>query len=98
MVCGECKRKRPHYFADLCLDCTMQFFSNNDFKEINFDKYIVIKRDDIIKYCTNFEINLIIRILNKINEERKKIKKKTNKYIVINTDELYIGEILEVLK
>lgn len=55
-------------------------------KEINFNKYYVIKSSDL-KYLSFSENEIFFQIINSINEERLIDKKTINKYIVLNTDD-----------
>ena len=60
-------------------------------------KYYVIKRDDV-KYLTKEQQNQLEKILMDIFYARIEDKKKDNQYIVINTDEPYIGKVIELMK
>jgi hypothetical protein len=62
-------------------------------------KFIVIKEEDTEKYLNPFMQNMIGIILGKIYEGRKRDKRQPeNEYIVINTDELYADEVIEILR
>jgi hypothetical protein len=59
-------------------------------------KYTVIKNDDI-------DIDTIARtnlecVTDAVKRIRKKKGKKLNTYLVINTDELYADEVIDILK
>ena len=64
-----------------------------------FDKFIVIKQDDIPKYLNLFQAKRLGFCLDNIANGRSSDGKKTdNKYLVINVDEPYAPEIVEILK
>lgn len=72
--------------------------SKNYLKDGNFNKFIVIKNEDIDKYSTYTDLNDMDRILRNVRIGRLKEDKKANTYLVINTDESYAPEIVEILK
>ena len=62
-------------------------------------KHIVVKGDDCKKYLDDDALESLLQILLHISKSRKKDgKSDDNEYIVINTDEPYINEIIEILK
>jgi len=63
-------------------------------------KFIVIKIDDLKKYVNSvFKLAMLENDLNDIQAGRKADgKAPCNEYLVINTDEPYAGEIIEILK
>lgn len=63
-------------------------------------KYIVIKIEDLVKYVPSiFKIAMLDNDLKDIaNGRNKDGKNPCNEYIVVNTDEPYINEIIDVLK
>jgi hypothetical protein len=62
-------------------------------------KFIVIKEADAIEYLNYDEKVALEVILVKINNKRAENQRKCdNEYFVINTDEPYAGEIIEILK
>lgn len=63
-------------------------------------KFIVIKLDDLVKYVTShFKIAMLDNDLKDIQEGRKaEGKDPVPDYIVINTDEPYADEVIEILK
>lgn len=66
-------------------------------------KYTVIKIADLAKYNSEFDLNevapLLDSLLGNIEAGREKDGKKPfNFYVVINTDEPWIDEIIEVMK
>ena len=66
-------------------------------------KYTVIKIADLVKYNSEFNLNevapLLDSLLGNIEAGREKDGKKPfNSYVVINTDEPWIDEIVEVMK
>ena len=63
------------------------------------DKFIVIKREDAKNFLSRVQSDILKRMLKAINSSRlKKGKKIDNEYLVINTDEPYAPEIIEILK
>ncbi|WCH46403.1 hypothetical protein [Lysinibacillus sp. OF-1] len=66
-------------------------------------KYTVIKIVDLVKYNSEFALNEVApfldALLGNIEAGREKDGKKPfNSYVVINTDEPWIDEIVEVMK
>lgn len=61
-------------------------------------KFIVIKADDADKYLPLHDRIDLRHILNQINEGRIKEGKKENNYVVINTDEPYADEVINIMK
>lgn len=63
-------------------------------------KYLVVKLDDLVKYVpVPVKIALLENMLDDIADGREKDgKPRVNDYIVVNTDEPYAGEVIEVLK
>lgn len=60
-------------------------------------KYIVIKKNDYFNADTVARTNLQCA-LDSINQDRKRKGKKENSYLVINTDEVYADEVIEIMK
>lgn len=71
-----------------------------------FDKYLVLKHEDIQKYTKtseitgrNFATSTLAKICERISSGRiKDGKNPYNQYLVINADEPYAPEIVEILK
>ena len=62
-------------------------------------KYAVIKNDDLDTYLTDDEQNTFYHLVeNQINYAKKSEGKKENIYLVINTDESYVDEIINIMK
>lgn len=61
-------------------------------------KYAVVKIKDIDKLLDKEDRELMYRLLNTIIERRKAAGKSHNKYIVVNTDEPFIHEIVSIIK
>lgn len=63
-------------------------------------KYIVIKIEDLLKYVPSvFKLAMLDNDLADIADGRKKDGKlPINEYIVINADESYAPEVIEILK
>ena len=60
---------------------------------------MVIKQDDLYKHASEQDSIDLSRILKNIRVSRIKFNKKpSNKYLVINIDEDYAGEAIEILK
>lgn len=70
-----------------------------DLKGGNFDKFIVIKRSDVYKGLGNVGRNRFMEMCETI-EKRRRIgnDKPPYRYLVINTDEPYADEVIEILK
>jgi len=63
------------------------------------EKFIVIKKEDLKYINSIFKIAMLKNDLNDIQTGRAKDGKKTdNTYLVINTDEPYADEVIEILK
>jgi len=63
-------------------------------------KFIVFNLDDCKKYFTERHWDRLTELTRHIEMARRYIDKKTNEreYLVINTDEPYADEIIEILK
>lgn len=62
-------------------------------------KYTVIKNDDIEQYMNDREKLILQELLYSMNQRKKKEGKETNnQYLVINTDEQYAPQVIEILK
>lgn len=61
------------------------------------NKFTVIKNSDIYRADARVTAHLEIA-LNLIDEDREKRGKKRNTYLVINTDEPYADEVIEIMK
>ena len=63
------------------------------------EKFIVIKNEDAEKYLSGYGKSLLNTVLRTINRGRSCNGKDTdNIYLVINTDEIYADEIIEIMK
>ena len=66
---------------------------------IDFNKYTIIKQEDMIKHASEQDRIDLARILKNIRISRYKFNKNTsNKYLVINIDESYAEDVVEILK
>ncbi|MGO4786998.1 hypothetical protein AB4124_06165 [Paenibacillus sp. 2KB_20] len=61
-------------------------------------KYAVVKIADIDTLLLEVDRKKMYQLLNIINDERELLGKGINSYIVVNTDEPYATEIVEILK
>jgi hypothetical protein len=61
-------------------------------------KFAVIKNDDAEKYLNTKGQESLNGILETIADSRSMDGKKNNEYLVINTDEPYADEVIEILK
>lgn len=69
------------------------------FKGGDFSKFIVIKSEDANRYLTEFEKGTLAHLCTRLEQGRRNESKKTdNRYLVINTDEPYAEEIVQILK
>lgn len=60
--------------------------------------HTVIKNEDIGKYLNPLEKECLRKIVDKITDGRKKDGKKENRYVVCNTDEPYVTQVLDVIQ
>lgn len=71
----------------------------NIFEGGNFNKFTVIKNEDIEKYVPGTEKEMIQSACDHISIGRMNDGRKVaNTYLVINTDEPYAAEVVEILK
>lgn len=61
-------------------------------------KHVVVKIEDIFEHLNPTEREILLMLLNKIEEERIMNGKKINEYLVINTDETYAEQVVNILK
>lgn len=64
----------------------------------DFNKFTVVKNEDIKKYLTHEMKNELWRCLAYIQDGRATKGKKENTYLVINVDEPYVDEMIGILK
>ena len=63
------------------------------------NKHVIIKKNDLFDYCSEEETAFMDEVLNKIESGRiKDGKTPGNNYMVINQDESYSDEVVEILK
>lgn len=62
------------------------------------DKFIVIKKDDADKYLNYSGKVALHHVLEVIEDGRSMDGKKFNYYVVINTDEPYADQVIEIMK
>ena len=66
---------------------------------VDFNKYIVIKQEDMTKHASEQDRIDLSRILKNIRISRVKFNKKpSNQYLVVNIDEDYADEVVDILK
>ena len=66
---------------------------------LNFDKFIIIKKEDIEKYLNaSKRVALFIAIDDIAEGRRHDDKSDNNTYLVVNTDEDYVDEVIDILK
>lgn len=96
-VCTVCGEPMTDYIIKAELD---RAWANYKLLEGgNFDKFIVFKNEDIEKYTGNLSEATLRKTAELIESGRMKDGKSTgNTYLVINTDESYAGEVIEILK
>ncbi len=62
-------------------------------------KFLVVKSEDIEKHLNNFDRKELGRIMAKIEKGRSmEGKNDSNFYLVINQDEVYSKEVIEIMK
>ncbi|WP_018306316.1 hypothetical protein [Desulfitobacterium hafniense] len=63
------------------------------------EKFLVLKVDDIKGYATKSQKRELTGLMNRIEWMRKSAGKSVgNKYLVINTDEPYAPEVVDIMK
>lgn len=62
------------------------------------NSHIVVKKDDVSKYCSLSGERHLEGALSEVVTGRMLEGKPINNYIVVNMDETYIEEIIEVLR
>ena len=73
--------------------------NNISLEGADFNKFIVIKQDDLYRYTSDQDKINLARILKNIRDGRVKFGRETgNKYFVINIDESYAGDVVEILR
>ena len=60
-------------------------------------KFTVLKNDDILNLEPD-SLSALDRVVGEIMDNRKAEGKKSNTYLVINTDEPYAAEVIEIMK
>ena len=62
-------------------------------------KYTVVKNDDVANYLDENQVETLSRLLTKVMAERMFAGKlPENIYLVINTDEPYADQIIDIMK
>lgn len=62
-------------------------------------KFLVVKQEDILNHLNGFEQKELARLMGKIQMGRKLAGKPSdNFYLVVNTDEPYAEQIIEIMK
>lgn len=70
-----------------------------EFKGVVLDKFLVLKNEDIRVHLSAKEKDILGNLIEKVCDGRHKEGKSwSNQYLVINTDEPYAEEIVEILK
>ena len=66
----------------------------------DFNKFLVIKRDDIKNYLSKEDVRKLLILISRLRvfKNCNSGKKIENVYLVINTDESYADEVIEILK
>ena len=73
--------------------------NNLNLSGVDFNKYTVIKQEDMIKHASEQDRMDLARILKNIRISRYKFNKNTgNRYLVINVDEYYAKDVVDILK
>lgn len=62
------------------------------------NKFIVMKNDDVIKYLPDEALNKLHMIQDIIEFNRSLEGKSSNTYLVINTDEDYADQVIDIMK
>lgn len=62
-------------------------------------KFMVVKQEDIMHHLNNIDRKELVRLLSKIETGRRLSGKENgHTYLVVNTDEPYADEIIEIMK
>ena len=61
-------------------------------------KFQVLKNEDILKYLSMEQISKFAIFVAQINLRREQDGKPQNEYLVINTDEPYADEVIDIMK
>lgn len=61
-------------------------------------KYVVIKNEDIDEFLDLAEREKLLAILHRMEQRRYTSGKALNSYVVVNTDEPYIDEIVSIME
>ncbi|WP_240455750.1 hypothetical protein [Virgibacillus sp. Bac332] len=61
-------------------------------------KYIVVKNEDIEKYLNKSDKQLFTNCVGQIQMSREIEGRDNPTYLVINTDELYADEVIDIMK
>jgi|GEM_PF-7016737 len=63
-----------------------------------YNKYIVIKREDIKNYLQGSDANMLTYLAGKVDRCREGDGRKHNKYVVVNTDEHYADIVERIIE
>jgi hypothetical protein len=66
--------------------------------EVKEGTHIVFKKDDVLNYVGSNEMLRLMRVRDQINTGRAKDGKEANDYYVVNKDEPYSEEVLDIIK
>ncbi|WP_089282296.1 hypothetical protein [Anaerovirgula multivorans] len=64
----------------------------------SFNKFIIFKCEDADKYLPLHDKIDLVHIQRQINEGKAVQGKKDNTYLIINTDEPYADEVIDIMK
>lgn len=62
------------------------------------DKFLVVKRRDLYNFLNSDHQKTLTYLLEEVASSRRATGKKENTYLVINTDEPYADEVIEIMK
>lgn len=68
-------------------------------KDELYNKFLVLKWDNIFKYLTQGQLDMLDLLISKIDYEMRKKENKelSNKYLVVNLDEPYADKVKQLI-
>lgn len=80
-------------------DCFVENLKCGTLSEFTLSKFTVIKNEDVEKYLALEDAKELKALIRRLYVSRKcNSAKKDNNYLVINTDESYAQEVIEIMK
>lgn len=78
---------------------TNDIYNEHIKEEEIYNKYLVLKWDNIFKYLTQGQLDILDLLISKIEYGmwRKENKELSNKYLVVNCDEPYADKVKQLI-